>query len=129
MTAGLLLLGLGVAPAQAGTGLCDSGYACVYQDLSYDGGLYGSAQNTTSFWGNLKWNDKATSASVNGAGCRSTRFHEHADSRPYGAYFTLNSRQLVGSNYRDPDLRNGAGYDGTGVNWNDRISGFQFVDC
>lgn len=125
-----LLLISGGATAQAGDGLCNAGYSCVYQHLSYDGELYGSAKNTVTFWGKLSWNDKATSISANGKQCRQTRFYEHAadtNGQPYGAYVTLNSRTWSSTFNRDPDLRNGAWT--VTSDFNDRISGFVHTSC
>lgn len=127
---GAALIGTAATVAEAHDGLCDLGYSCVYQDLNYGGSLYGSAKNSVTFWGSLTWNDKATSVSANGKQCRQTRYYEHAaDSKGVlnGAYLTLNSRHWSSSNYRDGDLRDGAG--SVKTNWNDRISGFQHWGC
>lgn len=134
ITVGLLLAaftGVAAPTAFAGDGLCDRGYTCIYQDLNYDGGVLGSARSSKSLWGNLAWNDKATSVSANGGQCMFSNFYEHAsqsNGTPYGDSFQMYSRVLVGYNYRDPDLRNGAG-NRTGQDWNDRISGFTFSGC
>lgn len=132
---GLMVAGFvgAVAPgasAAAGDGLCDSGYNCIYKDLSYQGGVLGSKKISKSLWGNFAWNDKATSVSANGASCRLSNFYENArasDGAPSGDSFQIYSRSLMGSNFRDPDLRNGAG--NRTDNWNDRISGFTFSGC
>jgi peptidase inhibitor family I36 len=131
---GLLLAGMMGATAQsasAGDGLCDLSFSCIYQDLNYDGGVLGSAMSSKSLWGNLKWNDKATSLSANGQQCKYTNYFEHASNTngaPYGDAIQMFSRSLMGTNYRDPDLQNGAG-NRTGQDWNDRISGFTHSGC
>ncbi len=119
------------APAASAAGDCAVGYTCVWRDLGYTGKWMGSAHSWVSFWGDLAFNDQVTSAAANGARCRHTEFHEHADMStgyPSGDRFRLNSATLVGHSHRDPDLRNGAG-DRPGENWNDRVSGFVFVGC
>lgn len=130
MVAGFVGAAAPVASAAAGDGLCNLGYNCIYQDLSYQGGVLGSKKASKSLRGNVTWNDKATSVSANGASCRYSNFYENAQGRagaPSGDAFQIYSRSLMGYNYRDPDLRNGAG-NRTG-NWDDRISGFTFSGC
>lgn len=134
LAVGILLAGMMGATMQsaaAGDGLCDLGFSCIYKDLSYNGGVLGSAQSSKSLWGNLSWNDQATSLSANGQTCKYTNYYEHAsdtNGAPYGDAITMYSRTLMGTNYRDPDLRNGAG-NRAGEPWNDRISGFTHWGC
>lgn len=110
--------------------MCGSGYACGYEHLSFDGGMFGSAMSEFN-WGSVGFGNTATSVSANGGSCKYTRYYVSWDpifGKPSGTYFTLNSRQLVGTNYRDPDLRNGAG-DKPGINFNDDIEATKFTGC
>ena len=120
----------GAVPASAGTGLCNSGYACGYDHLSYDGAVFGTAQNTSN-WGRQGFANRATSVSVNGRTCKYTTFHTSWSAwtnLPSGDSFRLNSRQLLGTSYRDPDLRNGAGTS-PGRSFDDKIMATQFSGC
>lgn len=120
---------LAIAPAaQAGDGLCASGHMCIYVDLSYDGTMRGFSNNRLS-WEGYALNNTATSTSANGGTCSRSYYWDAGNWS--GDYFYLNSRTLVGSNYRDPDLRNGAGV-GTwsaGHNADDKISSANFSSC
>lgn len=67
-------------------------------------------------------NNKASSAAANGNLCYRTRFYDYAGGAS-GSYFELYSQTMVNSNYRDPNLRNGAGIGmHRDQNWNDRVS-------
>lgn len=117
--------------AQAGDGLCASGYACGYDSISYDGAAMGT-QKGSSNWANNGFSDRADSASTNGAACKYTDFYDTwglLDSVPSGMLFTLYSRQKVGSNYRDPNLSNGAGFNSAGTDIRNRIGASVFWGC
>lgn len=117
--------------AQAGDGSCRSGFACGYEHLNFDGAYYGT-QKGVSNWSEGAFVDRATSASANGASCYFTRYYRNFgfwDSLPSGGYFTLYSRQKFGENYSDGDLRDGAGRDSGGANFNDDIAGTRFIGC
>lgn len=117
------------APAQAGTENCSTGWSCVWEHKVYEGkvGAVTLNKNVVPYVSNM-----GSSAAANGQTCRSTRFYETWsvwNQNVSGSYFTLDSKVLVGSNYRDPNLSNGAGYDGVGQNWEDRVSGIWHVKC
>ncbi|WP_250442643.1 peptidase inhibitor family I36 protein [Actinotalea sp. C106] len=117
--AAALALGLAVgigSPASAAVAPCPSGYACGWDSTSYSGTYFASALNKTN-WGRQGFGNRAESAAANGASCQFTRFYKSwniVTNDVYGDYFTLYSRQLLGSNYQDPNLSNGAGYDSAG---------------
>jgi len=113
--------------AQADTG-CASGWACVWQNSSFQGSW--AASNYDSFLRTAS--DKAgraktqsNSAWANGSLCISTEFR--TGSTASDRYFVLNSQQRTGVNYRDPHLSNGAG---TGrwakENWQNRVRYIRF---
>ncbi len=117
--------------ATAGDGLCDSGFACGYDSTSYNGAMFGTAQNLSD-WKNQGFGNRADSVSANGAQCRYTVYYRTWhwwDSRPIGKAFTLYSRQLEGRNYRDPNLSNGAGYDSDGSDVRNDIEATEFTGC
>lgn len=131
---GVLAIGI-TAPlagaAQAGTGLCNSGFACGYDKTNYDGDMYGTAKNSYD-WKLVGFANRADSVSVNGASCKYTDFYDTWhwwDTAPIGKLFTLYSRQLMGSNYRDPNLANGAGYNSSGKDIRNRIDATVFWGC
>lgn len=131
LAAVVLAAGAGLVPAAGAqaAGDCWSGYACGYEHLDYTGAVYGTAL-TTQRWSSGDFANVATGASANGASCKATRFYRSYDYtklQPYGDYFTLQSQQRVGSNWKDPDLRNGAG--GSSGDWNDDIEATRFVLC
>ncbi len=128
LLAGLSVTGAGVA--QASDGLCASGYACGYDGYSYGDPYYGTSY-TERNWNLASFGNVAGSVSANGASCKYTRYYKswnYITNHVYGDYFTMYSRQLMGYNYRDPNLTNGAGYDGTG-NWDNTIEGTLFTGC
>lgn len=113
--------------AQAAT--CQSGYACFFADLSYTGTRWTKAANSGNLRGSAA-NNQATSIAANGGQCYATRFYDSGDLG--GSYLILWSEQIKGSNYRDPDLRNGAGVGPAAyrtMNYDDRISGWKFTGC
>ncbi len=116
-------------PASAGTENCSRGYACGWDSLTYEGTSFGSTY-TEGWWSPFL--NRASSVAANGTTCKSTRFYKswnHMTGHVYGDYFTLHSKTLVGSNFRDPDLRNGAG-DRTGeTGWDNTIEATKFVLC
>lgn len=123
-------LAMGVTPATAGDGLCSTGYVCGYDHPSYDGALFGT-QKVTSNWNYQGFGDRASSVSANGATCKYSTFHKDWNilwNAPSGDSFQLYSRTLLKTNYRDPDLRNGAG-NRPGVDFDDKISGTTFTGC
>jgi|GEM_PF-6617687 len=122
--AGLALAGTATA-AQAAT--CNSGYACFFSDLSYGGPLVQRSASQGNLEGNAL-NNEATSIATNGSSCTATRFFDA--STLTGSYLILDSEEKVGSNFQDPDLRNGGGRgDYSAWDYNDRISGWQFANC
>lgn len=126
-----VLTTLGVSSAAiAGTENCSAGYSCLWSGTSYDGSVYGTARNATEVADWLR--EDGESASANGASCKSTRFYDKwswVSGAPAGSYFTLDSKTLVGSNYRDPNLANGVGYDGAGINWANKVGAVKHVAC
>jgi len=93
--------------------------------------MFGTAQNLSN-WKNQSFANRADSVSVNGAQCKYTVFYRtwHIwDSRPIGKAFTLYSRQLMGMNYRDPNLSNGAGFDSNGSDVRNDIEATEFTGC
>ncbi|MBI9115721.1 peptidase inhibitor family I36 protein [Sanguibacter suaedae] len=118
----------GTTSASAATGDCASGYACVWEHPQFGGRYFGTAKSKAALTSLI---NVASSAAANGASCRYTRFYDDRtlNNEPSGSYFTLYSKQLMGSNYRDPDLRNGAGLDGAGRNFDDTIEGVWFTGC
>lgn len=119
-----------------GSGLCNSGFACGYADLSYTGTVFGSAK-TQFDWNTVGFGDTATSVSANGASCKYTRYWVDTSwlNVPQGTYFVMYSRQMTLENYRDPDLRNGAGRvgEGSSVDFttpvNDDVEASSFTGC
>jgi len=108
--------------AQAGTGACTLGYACLWQNNDYNGTDYGKLYNGSVV---STMDNKASSAASNGKTCSKTRFYDSSNGT--GKYFELSSQYLVGSNYRDPNLSNGAGVGPySGENWSDRVSYIAF---
>jgi hypothetical protein len=99
---------------------------CFWTDASYSGTARGSSYTKYSaagYW----FNDTASSASANGGSCAETNFYK--DDGWQGDYFTLYSQTLRGQNYKDPWLGNGVGYNGVGVNWNDKVTSIMFTHC
>lgn len=130
MLAIAVLISGGVA-AQAGAGKCDLSYSCLWLDRSYDGKSYGTARTKTQVTA-AALRKEASSAGANGQTCAGTRFYEGwnlINGNPKGKYFTLFSETLLKKNYRDPNLSNGAGTDGVGINWEDRVDAIQHIDC
>ncbi|AWE43217.1 hypothetical protein DDD63_11210 [Actinobaculum sp. 313] len=122
----MLLSGLSLAApaAQAAPG-CASGWACVWQSYSYTGQWAAAKSDgplsvTSDKNGVAK--TKSASAWANGRLCKHSYFQDGK-----GKSFRLDSEQLVRTNYRDPNLSNGAGK-GTyaGENWNDRVRSVVF---
>ena len=112
------LLGFSL-PASAGTGACQLGYACIWEHNDYEGLSYGKRYNGPVV---SSINNMASSATANGNLCHRTRYYDYAGG-PSGSYFELYSQTMVNSNYRDPNLRNGAGIGAyRDQNWNDRVS-------
>lgn len=72
-------------------------------------------------------NNRGNSAAANGASCWATRFYDNTWASS-GSYFTLYSERIVGTNYRDSSLGDGAG---TGPyaheNWANRISRITYI--
>lgn len=122
--AALAVVGL-AAPASAAED-CKVGYWCGWVDINYSGQVRGSSYNKYAAEG--AWiNNKMSSASANGKSCWYTYFYDAGDWT--GAHYTLYSKTGMGYNFKDPDLRNGAGFDGSNTNWNDRVSSVQFGYC
>ena len=121
--------GVSVAPAaQAAAGDCPAGFMCIYVDINYQGTWRGFSNNRLS-WEEFWLNNRTSSVSANGKSCSRSYYWDNGDWT--GDFFYLNSQTLVGYNYRDPDLRNGAGV-GTwsaGNNANDKISSANFSSC
>lgn len=132
--ASVLAIGLALpaaTAANAGDGLCASGYACGYDSVDYNGDYYGTAKDSFD-WALVGFSDRADSASVNGRVCKYTDFYDtwHSwDSAPIGKLFTLYSRQIMKSNYRDRDLSKGAGYNSSGTDIRNRVGATVFWGC
>lgn len=130
----LALATVGGVAQSASAATAPSGYACGYdlnQGWSAGGDYYCTQKNMSNWWG-TGMNNRSSSAAANGASCKYTRYYKSWDfttDSVYGSYFTLYSEQLMGSNYRDPDLSNGAGFDGAGQNFNNTIEGTWFTGC
>lgn len=123
-------LGVMAVPASAGDGLCAKGYVCGYEHLDFEGGMFGT-QKVTANWASQGFHNRATSVSVNGGTCKYTDFYTSWNiltNSPGGGTFRLFSRTLMKTNYRDPDLRNGAG-DKPGVSFDDNIDATRFTGC
>lgn len=72
-------------------------------------------------------NNQGKSAAANGATCKKTRFYDYTWGNS-GSFFILHSESIVGTNYRDPDLSNGAGVgDYAHENWENRVSRITYV--
>ncbi len=119
-------------PAVAGTEDCMKGYACQWTGLNYDGSGYGSARE----YGLWSPRNVARSVAANGGECKETWFYKSwnfSTGYPYGDYFRLNSKSLTGTNFRDPDLRNGAGKTPSGQldtnNWDQTLEAHWFKAC
>lgn len=113
-----------VAPAWAGSGACQRGYACLWEDGDYEGLSYGKQYNGTVV---STMNNKASSATANGNLCLRTRFYDNSGG-PSGSYFELYSQTQMATNYRDPNLKNGAGLGPyKGQNWDNRVSYIYFL--
>lgn len=124
-----MLFAGGVA-AQAVPGKCDLGYSCLWMERTYEGTSYGTERSKTKV---ADWLYKlGNSAGANGRACDHTRYYEswsYTTGNPSGKYFTLYSEHRIGSNYRDPNLSNGAGFDGTGINWANRVGAVAHMKC
>jgi hypothetical protein len=125
-------VGVGIAPASAYT--CNSGMMCLWKDRSYSGTIIGRS-GTVGSLGGTALDNAASSAATNGKSCRKTWWAGGYTNPTWDAYgFALWSEQLTGSNYRDPNLSNGAGFyedapRGYNQNMEDYISSWQFIDC
>ena len=131
LSAGLLLsvgavVGVATPATAVNTGDCPKGYWCAWWDIGYSN-LLGQRSETT--WNmSPTANDQASAIAANGGFCKATRFYEHTNRG--GKYIELYSQSLKGTNYKDPDLRNGAGISPYATeNWNDRISSVMFTQC
>jgi hypothetical protein len=102
---------------------CGAGYTCIWQNNDYAGSY--NWRSYTS--GNFSLSNAASSAGANGQSCTWSRFYDGVGQS--GGWFTLYSATRVGSNYQDPYLANGVGYDGAGVNWDNRVSSYLFLNC
>lgn len=126
-----IMIGVAV-PAGAADAPCDSGYACGWDGTSYSSTFFGTAHTKTR-WSLQGFANKAESAAANGASCTQTRFYKSWNiitNDVYGDYFTLYSRTLLGYNYQDPNLSNGAGFDSAGEgSYSNTIEATWFVGC
>ncbi len=122
-------LGVGASVASAADSNCPLGAACAFDGYAYSGPTVVTAYNNTNLWG-TSYNDDASSAAANGRNCKYSRFYADTtySSGGSGPYFTLYSKYKLGYNYQDPDLSNGAGYNGSG-NWDNRVSAIEFAGC
>lgn len=110
--------------ATAGSGGCTLGYACLWEHRDYEGKSYGKQYDGPVV---STMTNKASSAAANGNQCHMARFYDAATG-PTGAYFELYSETRMDRNYRDPNLRNGAGVGPYAKqNWNDRVSYIYFL--
>lgn len=115
------------APSYAGTEDCMKGWACIWEDRSYEGSSYGTSW-TVKYFDKLR--NKASSAAANGASCSATTFYTDWNifsGGVKGHSFTLNSKTLIGHGFRDPNLSNGAGR--STRNFEDDLESLQFTGC
>lgn len=118
---------LGVPNANAAAN-CGTGYACIWQDNNYTGQHYWKqvrqAQAVPSTINNM-----ASSAAANGGTFPCTYFYDFAYQNS-GSFFVLWSRTLKATNYQDPNLSNGAGFQANyNENWDNRVSRIVFGAC
>jgi hypothetical protein len=111
--------------ASASLDQCTTTKVCVWEHLSYEGRWYSDTGDVKDFfyvgWHGSGWsvNNNTTSAAGYGKSCN-VRLYDSAGKT--GRYFEF-GRPGSGKSYRDPDLRNGAGYGPYwSENWNDRVS-------
>jgi hypothetical protein len=126
---GLLAAPFAIGVESAGAATAPSGYMCGYDGQTYAGSNYCLA-NDTVHW--TAFANKASSAAANGANCEYSRYWSGWNiitGEPEHDYFTLYSEQMTHRNYRDPNLSNGAGFDGAGTNFNNTIEASQFLMC
>jgi hypothetical protein len=96
---------LGVAsPAQAGTGDCGRGYACMWQDTSYSGAYY-KIQYNISF--NLNTFNNTTSSIMNNGYSGNLSKAYFYDASNYTGTFRRIYDPASGKQYIDPYLGNG----------------------
>lgn len=100
---------------------CALGWGCLWQGSNYSGkwaaNQYDGFVNTTV----------SNSAWANGNSCHRTSFRTGSGSTNH--FFILDSQTRIGSNYRDPNLSNGAGRGQySGENWKDRVRYIRFYD-
>ena len=120
-----------ISPAEDGIAVrqssgCPVGYACTWQNEHYNGRHWFQSNHEQVTPDGM--NNKASSAAANGSTCSITKFFDNTS--PSGAYFYLHSAYLVGGNYQDPKLSNGAGKGPQAKqNWDKRISYIQFGEC
>ncbi|WP_338022247.1 peptidase inhibitor family I36 protein [Arcanobacterium pluranimalium] len=113
--------------ANAGNANCQLGASCLWTYNDYNGGFAYNEDHSSPVYSGI--DNRANSVVANGASCSITLFY---DSRfvNEGPYFYLFSRTLMGYNYQDPNLSNGAGYgDYAGQNWSNRISRITYGGC
>jgi len=125
-----LAMGFGVSSASAAPGVCSSGYSCVWYYSHYNTLVGSGAESAVSLnSGNFPAAiaNKSNSAWANGGSCNYTEFWTQY--LQAGSKFTLYSQTRLGSNYRDPQLSNGAGFDGAGINFANDIASYRFTGC
>ncbi|QFU99828.1 hypothetical protein KDY119_03364 [Luteimicrobium xylanilyticum] len=120
---------VGLSASAAGAATAPSGYMCGYEDQTYAGHDYCVSLDTVHW---AAFPNTASSAAANGKNCSWSRYWSgwgRLTQAPAGDHFTLYSEVKVGENYRDPNLSNGAGFDGAGINFNDTIESSEFLKC
>lgn len=100
---------------------CALGWACIWKNSNY-GGTWDANQ-----YDGIVSMTTSNSAWANGNSCYRTSFR--TGPFDYNPYFILDSQTKIKTNYRDPNLTNGAG---TGPyksqNWKDRIRYIRFFE-
>lgn len=98
---------------------CALGWGCIWKNNNY-GGTWDARQ-----YNGVVSMTTSNSAWANGNSCHRTSFRTGPfDNNPY---FILDSQTRIGTNYRDPNLANGAGTGPyNGQNWKDRIRYIRF---
>ena len=119
---------IALAPiASAGVENCQLGAACLWSDYDFNGFKAWNEDPESQVHPSI--DNKSKSAAANGASCSATYFYDFYRGRT-GSYFILNSKTRIGTNFRDPDLSNGAGIGKYRYqNWENRVSNITFSDC
>ncbi|WP_231957959.1 peptidase inhibitor family I36 protein [Arcanobacterium haemolyticum] len=114
-----------IPAAEASDSSCPVGASCVWTGKGYTGIKGRNYDHSSPVHESI--NNQGKSAAANGATCKKTRFYDYTWGNS-GSFFILHSESIVGTNYRDPDLSNGAGVgDYAHENWENRVSRITYV--